>query len=158
MKRGIGNVIQTVDSALSPHHHKNGEARRASRVGALGHLLVPAWAREEATENDAKIFGITQSICHIVHRHWRYSSSRSANDDCSMKPEWKVRGEEPEPLICHRAVGSRTIDTGKILGALLVLASIVIPINDIGDLWKSYSPVSGMVQRQTPCSSESPNG
>lgn len=35
-----------------------------------------------------------------------------------MKPEGKVRGEDPEPLICHRAVGSLTIDTGKILGVL----------------------------------------
>jgi hypothetical protein len=43
-----------------PHRHKNGEERRASRVDALDHLLVPAWAQKEAPENDAKIFCITE--------------------------------------------------------------------------------------------------
>jgi hypothetical protein len=52
---------------LAPQLHQDGEARHASR-GALDHLLVPAWAREEAPEKKIIIFGITEGICHIMHR------------------------------------------------------------------------------------------
>ncbi|EKV19597.1 hypothetical protein PDIG_01980 [Penicillium digitatum PHI26] len=45
---------------FAPQLHHDGEVRCESRVGALGHLLVPAWAREEAPEKRIIIFGITE--------------------------------------------------------------------------------------------------
>jgi hypothetical protein len=75
--------------------------------GALDHLLVPAWAREEAPEKKIIIFGITEGICHIMHRpNLTYQSVRSTNEGDTIKTEREVH-DDPGPLICHRTVGCR---------------------------------------------------
>lgn len=107
MKRGISDVIQTEGvHFFAPQLYHDGEARWASRVGALDHLLVPAWARERSREENNYI-RYHRGICHIMHRpNLTYYSVRSTNEGNTIQPERRVH-VDPGPLICHRTVGCR---------------------------------------------------